>query len=359
MAGTSRVIAEGGCYNLFYYKNPSPTGLLDLTPLGVVGRKFSQLTRDHSNRGISYNPIGIMIDFYHGSNGIGGLGDSPKTFNSIEYNPGDWMTFKLLDMIYPGCWNDPINEKGALINNEFGDMFDILLQNAPIDVLSTYPVIILSGDINFQTQEPARLVEYVKSGGTLLVNSAFFPALNAELKSQNQNITLTLSPFEKAKVIPLGSNDQGMFIAYGPDYNSDTLRCILRELMPMISPFELSSTGPAESNQGTIGAKVNIQSMINRNANGWILTLINNDGITKAPKFAPTIDQTQQKEITIFLNKAFLTQTQTNSKLTKITEWFSNNEIWSGLSNITDLDNISIRMTLNPGDMTILQFEFA
>jgi hypothetical protein len=342
MAGTSRVIAEGGCYNLFYWKTPDPSGLLQLTPLGEVGRDFAHFTRDHPNRGVTYTPIGIMIDFYHGSNGIGGSGSFiPKTFNTLEYTKGDYMTFGLLDAIYPKCWNSPVNEAGTLVNNQFGDSFDILLQNASANVLAAYPVIIMSGDIKLKDVEATRLVDYVKNGGTLVVNSAYFVPINAELQRQGQLSTLKLDPLQYVNLVPFGNGNGGNFIAFGTDYDASRLNLILQKIVSMMNPFTISSSSGS------------IESMVNRNANGWVLTLINNDGVTKTPRDPPVVDARQRHDVLISLNDAFLSRVMPGYSLKNVTNWMDDQLLWNQGTGgaFSDID-----IGLDPGAIAVLEF---
>jgi len=355
MAGTSRVIAEGGCANLFY-KTPDPYGLLPLTPLGEVGRDFAHFTASHPNRGIPYTPVGILIDDLHGSNGI--LSGSPKTFNTLPYNAADMMTFHLMETIFPSCWISPVNEQWALANNEFGDMFDVLLQNASSSVLASYPVIFMSGEIIPRGNESEQLVEYVLNGGTLFVNSAYFPALNAALLARGYQAVLELPVLQHVKVLPFGSSG-GNFVLFGPDHDTTRVRPMLRELAGLISPFVVTTDGLLGSGQSVYGAKASIQQMVNRNGKGWVLTLINNDGITKEPRKAPVIDASRARAVTIRLNDAFLKKTfATGTSLQNVTNWMGDSVLWSKGSSGSASSPV-IELVLGPGAISILEFQFA
>ncbi|MHA1699650.1 MAG: hypothetical protein ACTSWN_12470, partial [Promethearchaeota archaeon] len=218
MAGASRLIAEGGYINYFYlHEKPDNNGIMQLTPLGEIGREFARFTRTHPDRGIPYAPIAIYIDELHGTTGLG----EPLAFNSIPYTGGDWMTYNLLEILFPGGWNNNGTEQCQLVNNKFGDIFDIILQNASQDVLNSYPVIIMSGDITLDPDERRRIINYVLDGGTLIANSACAPALQQELNSRNINVNLEPSLFQRIKLIRFDNiNNGGNIIITKPDHDA-------------------------------------------------------------------------------------------------------------------------------------------
>jgi hypothetical protein len=357
MAGTSRLIAEGGLGNIFYrHHGIDENGLMLLTPLGEIAREVSHFAQNHSNRGIAYNPIGLYIDEYHGT--IGFDSTNRKSFNAIPYTKGDEMTYKILDFIYPGGWKDN-KENCQLVNNEFGDLFDIILQNASTNTLASYPVILMSGDIHQDAVEKSRLIDYVDNGGTLIVNSAYFSALNQELENRKSSLTLDLDWLETPKFLTYkGSSNStgGNFILYGEDYNPSYLRSILKELLPKITPFNLFSSGPIGSDQGPIGAKVHIQSMINRNENGWVLTLINNDGISKEFFEPPIVKENQLKEVTITMSQEFLNTQMKGQSVVQVNDWINNIIIWKNSSNQGNFQKITV--SIPPGDIQVIEFVF-
>ncbi len=356
MAGTSRVIAEGGCQNLFY-QSPDPFGLLPLTPLGEVGRDFAHFAANHPNRGIPYTPVGLLIDDLHGSNGISAI---PKTFNTLPYNTADMMTYQIMDTIFPSCWASPVDERGALANNEFGDLFDVLLQNATSSVLASYPVILMSGEIILRGNESQRLVEYVENGGTLFVNSAYFQSLNAALAARGHPVVLELPPFECVKVTSIATPSGGNIVLFGPDYGTSHIRSLLRELVSLVSPFVVATDGLLGGGSGVYGARASVQQLLNRNGKGWVLTLINNDGVTKKPREAPVIDASKSRAVAVQLNEAFLGKTlPTGTSLQNVTNWMTGDElVWSKGGGSGSTEPHVIEITLDPGEIAVLEFQF-
>ena len=344
MAGASRLIAEGGCFNFFYQNQyVEPGGIMKLTPLGEIGKEFAHFSKNFPHRGIPYTPVGVLIDEFHGTTGLG----VKKTFNSLPYEKGDGMTYDLLGSLFPGGWENKQLEKCQLVNSEFGDIFDILLQNASLDVLNCYPIIIMSGDIDLDKTEQERLINYVENGGTLVVNSAYFNQLNQELERKGKDTRLLLNFLERVKLMELDSDGAGNYILYNMDHEAFKLNNILSEITNIINPFIITSRNTGE--------KTKIQHLINRNENGWILTLINNDGFTKTHHNPPVVDYDKGKEISISINDNFMGKYMPGLALSQIECWTENQTLWKPSDG--NFDNFEL--IINPGDLSIIEFQYS
>ena len=170
MAGASEVVAESGNV-ISFLDDTDENGILKLSPYGEMGKSFHHYVRSNPDRGICFVPFGIVLDYYHGA--YSGF-DGKRAFYYFEYNKGDEMTWSLIDMLWPGGWEiQGHNEVGTMVNSPYGDNFDILLQNAPEELLNTYPCLILSGDIRLSKPGAAKYERYVSRGGTLILNRAY------------------------------------------------------------------------------------------------------------------------------------------------------------------------------------------
>jgi hypothetical protein len=126
----------------------------------------------------------------------------------------------------------------------------------------------------------------------------------------------------------------------------------------MVSPFDLRSSGRTVTISKDYWSKVNIESIVNRNNNGWVLTLINNDGISKEFNKTVQIDPNQHKLVTINLNSLLLSETLPGKSLTKVTNWVTDQILWeknitSGISAFSNLE-----LDLAPGAIEVLEFQF-
>ena len=196
-----------------------------------------------------------------------------RAFWHFEYNFGDNMTWELINLIWPGGWEVMgRKEAGSMVNGPLGDTFDILLQNAPQKVLNSYPCLILSGDIRLSSAEKARYTNYVRQGGTLILNTAY------------------LRDFPQYASIPQGAkrhettSGKGRVIVYGPDFQVDEVAPIIREELARCLPVRVSP---------------GVEYLVNVKAGSFYVTLINNDGVTKEPRSKPVIDASQVRRVSV------------------------------------------------------------
>jgi hypothetical protein len=164
-------------------------------------------------------------------------------------------------------------ETGTLVNGPHGDTVDILLQNAPQEVLSSYPCLVLSGEVNLSGEEAARFRAYVAQGGTLMLNSAFtgqFPEFEFSGDARNAPETQSIG--------------KGQVIHFGPDYSVQQLDALLREERAKRLPLRIAGE---------------VQHLINVREDALLVTLVNNAGVTKAHRAKPVIDATQARTVTI------------------------------------------------------------
>lgn len=313
MSGADGVVAEAGAALSFYDTIDPETNLYKLSPYGQVCQDFRAFTKANPDVGITYTPIAIVLDYYHGM----GHPFVKKAFGQFSYTDGDFMTYNLVDLLWDDAWytETHANEVGTLLNNAYGDNFDILLQNASPELLDTYPVLILSGDIKLSDEEIAKYRNYVHNGGTLVLNTVYlpyFPAYQQEMTDDQYTI----------------HDGEGTVIVYGPDYSVQPLDGIIRELVGRYVPFTYSE---------------NIQSILNVKDNVYYLTLINNEGVIKMRHEPVVIDQSAAKNMTV--------QYTGTQKIKSVYDIYREKEM-------TFSDGI-FEITLGPGEIAILKIETA
>lgn len=181
------------------------------------------------------------------------------------------MTKNLAKMIWgndawmSGSQREAKDEADAMVNNEeYGDSFDILLQNADIDVLKSYPVLLLSGEITLSSDELKCYKKYVNEGGTLLLNKAYTGQFG---------------------VTSSRSYGAGKYIVYGSsDYDLTGLDTILKEQIAKYQPVRIDG---------------NVQYITSVKDNAIYVALINNEGVTKKGNKVATVDASQASGVTV------------------------------------------------------------
>ena len=101
---------------------------------------------------------------------------------------------------------------------------------------------------------------------------------------------------------------------------------------------------------------VHIQPPINRNQDGWVLTLINNDGVTKEHIEPPVIDSNQNKDITIRLNEAFLSDNMNGKNLCQVNNWMDETVIWNSQTSSDAF--LEVSLVIEAGEISVLEFVF-
>ncbi len=194
---------------------------LELTSIGEIGRDFADFClRRHPGRGKTRTPIALLLAQDHGyktpyrgqSQVFWGKVPDDRANRSIEaffrlafpgfhkmnstscldnaaWAPGGsyskqqpWMTPDTKDPITFGrafrealrdaSFDQRPTEKPYLTASTWGDSFDVLVDNAPLEVLKDYPAIVLLGNIKVDNNLRQRLRNYVEAGGKVMLNIA-------------------------------------------------------------------------------------------------------------------------------------------------------------------------------------------
>ena len=225
-----------------------------LTAHGEAAAKAFQFMRSH-DRGTPYTPLLVMLDHLAGYAPYHNL-----TWGILPRTPGDQEIFDLLErQIYfsptrlsvPGNPKNP--EAGYLHPTPQGELCDVMLSTVPGAIMRRYPVILLAGDVEFSKFFVHELVTAADRGSRILLHPRHVETLGPEL-------------FAKLK-------NTGMIEVLEPWENPDTQRpaAISRERLRQIERDTLPI--------GVDGDPVQYQ--INKNQTGWVIELINNDGVVK------------------------------------------------------------------------------
>jgi hypothetical protein len=270
VAGAGQITAEAGGA-IAFLTTSDELGRYRLSPYGEVCQRLRQFTLAHPDVGIPLTPFAVVLDYHHGA--YPGFGKR-RAFWHFDYNAGDNMTWDLINLVWPGGWEVMGKaETGSMVNGPHGDTFDILLQNAPQKVLNSYPCLILSGDLRLSATEVGRYTNYVRQGGTLILNTAYLRDFPNYRKLSKDSIRYDQT------------DGKGRVIIYGPDFQTQQLASIINENLETDLPVKVSP---------------GVEYLVNSKPGSVYVTLINNHGVTKEPRQQPVFDSSKAATVTVW-----------------------------------------------------------
>ncbi len=225
-----------------------------LTSHGEAAARAFEFMQSH-DRGTPYTPVLVLLDHLAGYAAY-----HERTWGVLPRTPGDQEVFDLLErQLYysatrlPVPGNPPNPEAGYLHPTPQGELCDVMLSTAPGSIMRRYPVILLAGDMEFTPFLVHELKTAAASGSRILLHRRHAEALGAD----------RLEALRKAGAVeilePWTNPDTGRPAAI----SRERLRRIEQDCMPI----------------GVAGDP--IQYQVNRNAAGWVVELVNNDGVVK------------------------------------------------------------------------------
>jgi hypothetical protein len=244
-----------------------------LSRYGIAARRLAALMQS-VDIGVPYTPFAVLLNKYHGRWAVWG-----KAWGRLEETPGDTMTERFFDQLFPGQSQGPGKEERYLCSSPYGDSFDVLVNNADRTSWGAYPVILAVGDIPWTSEDIEFLKGYVRDGGILAMNEinidgwdrawlglapeGFAAAGDAQaiLRSNNGKALLIRSAVGKGCVLVSSRNPEPK-LKQEMAFPSELLRSMAKKFIP----FRVTGE---------------VQTLINRTPGGWALMLVNNKGITK------------------------------------------------------------------------------
>lgn len=344
-----------------------------LSPAGAVRKElYDNIVKKH-DRGIAYTPVGLIFDRYHG---FIPEYDSNNILGVLPYAKGDYMMRAINNALFPWEQGTYTDGKRFQCTGPYGDIFDVLTNNARPETLQAYRALLLVGDVTLDKLFAQRLIDYVKDGGTLLINvkqtkESLLPETflgckilkehgegrigysfldNAVIIEQKSFAYQKIKPIsakplilcvdeqgQENALVTINNYGKGKVILTAPDYligSKNQMLNIFGYLMAHLRDELLP-----------VKWEGNVEVLINRNSKGWIVTLINNEGSIKRPGEKEIFNKT--KEIDVWLNL-----NEKAGEVTEILEWTENKKV---ICKRTE-KGTEVKVTVPPGSIRILEF---
>lgn len=346
-AGCSMFYHEQG-HDEFWQPGGQSAGVkpVQLSPKGTLVDQFLTLSHKRPERGTPYTPIAFLLDQAHGwdPNSY-----TPTYFaQEISLNP-DVLLFdrhaRMLKEWFRVAYH-PYGPREAAINTGvnqssipglFGNIFDVLVTSpSKLDIVDSYPVLVLNGEITLSSEWGKRLASYVDTGGTLVVSADQLrgpgvaelklpdlgdPAEDANCTWQPTGKKLASQRYRyfpiKSQVSPLAAASNGDVIAGTIDRGQGRLifLSIPRGLGLDNSATPLVPLLLAGVRQGLLPLEVEgeVEWLLNKTERGWLVVLLNPAGSQKPQHGVMPTDYAQERAVTITCQ----------FKANRVFEWFT------------------------------------
>jgi hypothetical protein len=330
MSGASAVYLEQG--NDQFFKPGPGDNPFQLNPLGRITEEFMSFAEKHPERGTPYTPVAFLLDPAHGFE----MTDYPQwPFEVSQIDRSDRALRELFGVAYyPGLvleGEPAIADRQPFVAGVFGDVFDVLTaadspRSKVQSLLPAYRAVVVGGRIEWSNEWIQRLNDYVRNGGTVILNAAQIKKLPEQFLGvrllndtgeahnavclapgeEPQNLKGQIFRYEKLELkgatplitVPTGAplvtvNKIGkgsvVFVAV-PDLLGEDER---------MTPFAAHMLAHVFADAAPLKVTGDVEYLINRTDKGWIVTLLNSNGVFKPQQGMAQVDRTASVTVTI------------------------------------------------------------
>lgn len=315
LAGAAIVCPEA-CQSIFFTGDQRanealpPDRRMGLSPIGKRAQGFMRLTGAHPDRGVPYTPIAVMLDQYAGFNGF--QLTQPRPWGVLKPTLGDRETSLFFNTIFPrSLWLDVLpgvddeREQFRLVRSPYGDTVDVLLSNASDDVMRSYPALALLGDQEFQPDLLVRLAGYLKAGGKVAITHAHAAQLGDRLADLRRCGTVTLFGLRPDETPAQVDTERWLTPAH---WGADAATLARRKEGSRLLPYEARFVDEVHRLMKAWTAALlpvrvsgDAEYLVNRTATGWVIGLVNNQGVSKGIMSPVRVDPTAAQAVTVKL----------------------------------------------------------
>jgi hypothetical protein len=329
MAGASAIYLEQG-FDQFFKPGPGEHAF-QLNPLGRITAEFMRFAERHPDRGTPYTPIAFLLDPAHGWDMI----SMPHW--SFGVSPIDRHDHALRELFgaayYPALsveGEEATSDRQTFVNGAFGDVFDVLVaSDEGAEAADAYKALVVGGRIAWTPAWTARLSDYVRKGGTVVLNVAQAKGLPPDLLGA----TLTGATAEAASAI-CAMPGEGNAVLESQTFRYERLqprgatvlmatpsgdalvtsnavgkgRLILSAVPDNLGVDDRLVPAAAHllahlcSDATPVRVRGDVEWMVNKTERGWVVTLLNNRGVTKLQQGLATVDRAETVEAKLGLS---------------------------------------------------------
>jgi len=308
LAGATFVHHESDAHNGSVFVSEKVPGAYSLSEHGDAFKRVYDTMEKYPDRGVPYTPIALLVDFDHGwrwDHDVFGIWPQDRSREAME---------ALFEHLYP--WGGQLDfEKGYLPNGPYGDIMDVLTLGKRTESINEYAVAWPIGVREISREDRDSLMAFVEKGGLLVVDAALaeslppsFLGVHFDARTAYATGVQTAlgqaaplaSPFRyrglrlSKQSRPLAWTESGAPILAWSRYGNGVVVvggtehwvCEDGALVPFVPPL-LRLLGDTLTPVSWVG---DVQVQLNRTKQGWLVGLLNNAGVEKAPTKAAVIN---------------------------------------------------------------------
>jgi len=373
MGGASAIYLEQG-FDQFFKPGPGEHPF-QLNPLGRITDEFMRFAARHENRGEPYTPVAFLLDAAHGWD----MTDYPHwPFEVSQISRGDRALRELFGVAYyPGLvveGEPATGDRQAFVSGIFGDIFDVLVadnstERGTTNVLENYRAVIVGGEIEWTPRWIQKLADYVRNGGTVVVNASQTKGLPGDLLGVR--LTGLSAEADTARCLLPGETHQelrGQLFRYpkvelhGARSLIETVTgdalvtvnkvgkgrlvfCALPDFLgedERVTPFAAHLLAHVFSNAVPVRVSGDVEYLVNRNDSGWVVTLFNNNGVVKPQQGLAQVDRRAVVSVQLSMS---------GQKIRSASEWTGEKQLEVERQNGQD----EVTLILAPGGVAVVE----
>jgi hypothetical protein len=371
LGGASAIFWEQSLANQYLLPGPG-THPVGLSPFGRATEDFMAFVGRLPGRGEPLTPVALLLSHAHGYEPVN---YSCKMLNGFPWGRADTE----LRELFNACWYPAAVAEGrpaspdvqSMPSGIYGNIFDVLVDRpARARAVFDYPVVWAAGDVDLGGAWPAVLEEYVRKGGTLVVNveAATLPAGLLGLRPTGKKAVAeewrpeggearAAVPFEVAGVELDGAKVLAWAGAKTPLITRHAVGAgaVVVSLVPrMLGQDERAHPAvmyllngltagllPVEVRR-TDGSPLRGEVMyqVNKTKDGYLVLLVNNRGVDKTPNGVARVDRRAWADVVV----------QTRLPVTVAREYTEPRD----LAVAAGKGSAEVRVRIHPGDVQVV-----